>query len=231
MRRKVARPATTARRPDSRLRDGVGLLHLSTLAGLLDLALVRARAGLVRFDRGAKLVPEALELLNRAIALGLELAHGRLDLRPPAFAFLDDLLRLRGGRLARPLGVFFGLRSHLLRVLIGRLPRLERRRLGVRAQLHALVVRQAAQLRRLLLGRQEYARGRLPDELELALDRQLPELLSRIRLEPVDQGPKEPVDLPSVVAAASHREARVTKAVDLFPVHSPVLPVVPARTA
>src|SRR5918995_3030372 len=85
---------------NSGLRGGVGFLRRpSVVARLVGVALVRARVGVVRSDCGRKLGAETIQLANRAIAAGLELADDRFDLRPAAFALLDDPPRAGAGRL------------------------------------------------------------------------------------------------------------------------------------
>jgi hypothetical protein len=80
------------------------------------------------------------------------------------------------------------------------------------------------------LSRQENPRGRLAGVLERALDRQVPELLRRVRLEPVHHGTQEFVDLMVVVAASSGCEAWVAEAVDVVQSIPLVLAIVPAST-
>src|SRR4051812_18251605 len=115
------------------------------------LAALRGRG--VRSDRSAKLSSQALQLLNRAIALSVELGNDRLDLGPAPLAFLDDLSRGRFRRRGRLPRVLVGLRPHVGRMLVGRLPHLPRSRLGLRAELVALLLGGPAQLCRLLVSR------------------------------------------------------------------------------
>jgi hypothetical protein len=76
-----------------------------------------------------------------------------------------------------------------------------------------------AQLLRLLLGGEQYLRGRLADQLELPLDRCVSELSRRVGLDPFHQVREEPVDLVLVVAAAPRGEALDPKALDVLDVH------------
>jgi len=74
-------------------------------------------------------------------------------------------------------------------------------------------------------------RGRLADELELARDRHLTDVLRRVGFEPVDELLEELVDLVLVVAAADDGEVRRPQSCDVVPIHGPWSLTNPRRCA
>ena len=93
--------------------------------------------------------------------------------------------------------------------------------LGLLAQLGDVGLGLAQQLLGLLLGGEQDVRGRLAHELELARDRDVPEVARGVGLQPVDELLEEAVDLVAVVAAPAEAEAGVAQAIEVLPVHGP----------
>ena len=89
------------------------------------------------------------------------------------------------------------------------------------AQLGDVGLGLAQQLLGLLLGGEQDVRRRLAHELELARDRDVPEVARRVGLQPVDELLEEAVDLVAVVAAPAEAEAGIAQAIEVLPVHEP----------
>ena len=116
--------------------------------------------------------------------------------------------RLALGALADVLGVLVGAAADLARSL-----------LGLGAQLGDVRLDLAQHLLGLLLGGEQDVRRRLADELELAGDREVPDLARRVGLQPVDELREEAIDLVAVITAPGETEARGAKAFEVLPVH------------
>ena len=161
----------------------------------------------MRVDRGAEFGAQAAQIFEHGGAMVFEVVDLVVDLAAAAQALLDGLGGLGRGFLAGAASVVVGVGAEHLGV-----------GLGLRAQPGAVLLALAFEFLGLLLGGQQDVRGRLADELELARDRDLTDVLRRVGFEPVDELLEELVDLVLVVAAADDGEVGRPQPCDVVPI-------------